>query len=312
MRAFTSAMDAGKLHHGWILTGPRGIGKAGFARAAAQRLVSPSGQYTDMIERGHHPDVITLERPLKEPLKEGEEAADDAERKRNINVDQIRQLQGRLNTRPGMADKRAIIIDAADDMERGAANALLKSLEEPPVGTYFFLVSHSSDRLLPTIRSRCQILRFDPLSLDQMVAALRIATPEMDDAALNILARAGGGSPGQALEYSGLDMEKLESSMASIIASGDPSNAVRSGMAAQLSLKAGQARYEAFLRRAPQIIAEHARQRDAHSVKPALDAWDAATSLAQRAVGLSLDKQSVVLQMGSLLASLQTNKAQRP
>jgi DNA polymerase III subunit delta' len=308
MRAFSRAFSSGKLHHGWILAGPRGLGKAGFARKAAQMLVDAGGQYTDLIERGHHPDVITLERPPKEPPKEGEEIAADAERKRNINVDQIRQLQGRLTKRPGMADMRAIIIDAADDMERGAANALLKSLEEPPVGTYFFLISHASDRLLPTIRSRCQMLRFEPLELSQMEEALRTAEPDIDDAARMTLAKAGAGSPGQALEYLGLDIEMLENSMASIISTGDANNSLRGAMAAQLSLKAGQARYEAFLRRAPQLIAEHARSLDASSVRPAIDAWEAANSLALRAVGLSLDKPSVVLQMGSLLASLQKHK----
>ena len=137
MRAFSGALSSGKLHHGWILAGPRGLGKAAFARNAAMLLVAPDGQHRDMIARGHHPDVITIERPPKELPKEGEELAPDAERKRSIGVDQIRSLQSRLTTRPGMADKRAIIIDAADDMERSAANALLKSLEEPPAGTSF-------------------------------------------------------------------------------------------------------------------------------------------------------------------------------
>jgi len=308
MRAFSSALSSGKLHHGWILAGPRGLGKAAFARNAAQLLVAPDGQHRDMIERGHHPDVITIERPPKELPKEGEELAPDAERKRSIGVDQIRGLQSRLYTRPGMAEKRAIIIDAADDMERSAANALLKSLEEPPVGTYFFLVSHSSDRLLPTIRSRCQILRFEPLDLADMEKALLQAAPDMDDKSRAILAKAGAGSPGQALEYLGLDMEAIEGDMAAIVESGDPSNAIRSAMAHKLSLKAAQRRYEAFLRRAPQLIVEHARGQDALSVQASLDAWESANALAARAVALTLDKQSVVLQMGSLLASLQTHK----
>jgi DNA polymerase III subunit delta' len=187
MREFTAALDGGKLHHGWILAGPRGLGKAAFARGAAARLVDPDQRYGSMVEHGTHPDIITIARLPKEPPKEGEEADPDAELKRSISVDQIRAVQSTLNTRPGMSDKRAIIIDAADDMERGGANALLKSLEEPPVGTYFLLISHTSDRLLPTIRSRCQMLRFDPLGHRDMETALRRAEPDLDDANLRAL-----------------------------------------------------------------------------------------------------------------------------
>ena len=85
----------------------------------------------------------------------------------------------------------------------------------------------------------------------------------MDDKSRAILAKAGAGSPGQALEYLGLDMEAIEGDMAAIVESGDPSNAIRSAMAHKLSLKAAQRRYEAFLRRAPQLIVEYARGQDA-------------------------------------------------
>jgi DNA polymerase III subunit delta' len=96
--------------------------------------------------------------------------------------------------------------------------------------------------------------------------------------------------------------------MASIIETGDRSNQTRTALADKLSLKAAQPRYEAFLRRVPQLIAEHARSRDAETVLPAIEAWEAANTLAARAIGLTLDKQSIVFQMGSLLASLQTHK----
>ena len=308
MRSFTAAMAAEKLHHGWILGGLRGLGKAAFARKIASMLVDPDARFSSMIENGSHPDIITVRRLPKEPAKEGEEVDPDAELKRSISVDQIRALQGALTKRPGMGDKRAIIIDAADDMERGGANALLKSLEEPPVGTYFLLISHASDRLLPTIRSRCQMLRFEPLADDEMAPALRAAMPDLDDANINALIAAGGGAPGQALEFAGLDLAELENAMSAIIATGDKSNQYRGALADKLALKAAQPRYEAFLRRVPQRIAEHARKRDAPSVLSAVDAYQEASNLAARAIALTLDKQSVVFQMGSLLASLQTHR----
>ncbi len=308
LRSFSAALVAGKLHHGWILAGQRGIGKASFAKRVAGMLVDPQDRHGSMIRNGSHPDIITIRRLPKEPPKEGEEVESSTELKRSISVEQIRALQSALNSRPGMSDKRAVIIDSADDMERGGANALLKSLEEPPVGTYFLLVSHASDRLLPTIRSRCQMLRFDPLCDSDMETALRGAADDLDETELRALIAAGGGSPGQALEFAGLDLGALENSMTAIIETGDHSNTLRGALADKLALKAAQPRYEAFLRRAPQRIAETARKRDATHARSAVDAYQEASNLAARAIALTLDKQSVVFQMGSLLASLQTHR----
>jgi len=308
-RQFSTACDSGKIHHGWILAGPRGIGKAAFALRAAAMLVDPENAYASMIARGSHPDILSLKRLPKEALKDDEDIDDVTEFKRSITVDQIRGLQQSLTTRPGLSNRRAIIIDAADDLERGGANALLKSLEEPPVGTFFFLVSHASDRLLPTIRSRCQILRFETLSDADMTNVLQRAAPEVSAAELQALIRLGNGTPGQALDFLGLDLKEIEDAMTSILRTGDRDNALRSVLADRLALKAAQPRYEAFLRRAPSLIAEYTRTLDATQVSAGVAAWEAASGLAGRAIALSLDKQSVVFQMGSLLASVQAHKA---
>ena len=308
-RQFATACDSQKIHHGWILSGPRGIGKSAFALRAAAMLVDPENAYASMIARGSHPDILSVKRLPKEPLKEDDDIDDVTEFKRSITVDQIRGLQQSLTTRPGLSNRRAIIIDAADDLERGGANALLKSLEEPPVGTFFFLISHASDRLLPTIRSRCQILRFEALSDADMANVLHRAVPEVSADEVQSLIRLGNGTPGQALDFLGLDLKEIEDAMTSILRTGDRDNALRSGLADRLSLKAAQPRYEAFLRRAPSLIAEYTRQLDATQVRNGVAAWEAASGLAARAIALSLDKQSVVFQMGSLLASIQAHTA---
>jgi DNA polymerase III subunit delta' len=304
----SAGLVAGRLHHGWILAGPRGLGKAGFAVRAAAALVDPDGQNKRLIEQRSHPDIIYLQRLVKDPPKDGEEADPNAELKRSISIEQIRELQHALTTRPSMGPKRAVIIDAADDLERGGANALLKSLEEPPVGTFFLLISHASDRLLPTIRSRCQILRFDPLDEAQMREALASAAPELAVGERELLIKSGAGSPGQALDFAGLDLAEIESAMDAIIAQGDGSNTLRHQLAETLSLKAAQPRYEAFLRRVPARIAAHARTQSPASALPSVEAFHAAEELAARAIGLTLDKAAVVFQMGSLLASLQKPK----
>jgi DNA polymerase-3 subunit delta' len=307
-RQFSTACASGKTHHGWILSGPRGLGKSAFALRAASKLVDPENVHGNLIARGTHPDILSLKRLPKDAPKDDDDVTDTTEFKRSITVDQIRGLQQSLTTRPGLSNRRAIIIDAADDLERGGANALLKSLEEPPVGTFFFLISHASERLLPTIRSRCQMLRFEPLNVTDMTDVLRNAAPESSLNEIEALIHLGNGSPGQALDFLGLDLKEIEDAMTSILLSGDRDNALRSGLAEKLALKAAQPRYEAFLRRAPALIAEHTRKLNIAHVSTGVAAWEAASGLAGRAIALSLDKQSVVFQMGSLLASLQAHK----
>ena len=306
---FSAGLQAGKLHHGWILAGPRGIGKAGFAARAAAALVDPDGGQSRLIQQRSHPDILWVQRLPKEPPKEGEAPDPDAELKRSINIEQIRDIQQVLTKRPSMGPKRAVIIDAADDLERVGSNALLKSLEEPPIGTYFILISHASDRLLPTIRSRCQLLRFDPLDDDGMRRVLADVAPDILNDERELLVRSGGGLPGQALEFAGLDLGEIETAMDALVNKGDANNAIRHSLAEKLSLKAAQPRYEAFLRRVPARIAAFARAQPPATVLPAIEAFHAAETLAARAIGISLDKQAVVFQMGSLLASLQNPKS---
>lgn len=302
------ALAAGKLHHGLILAGPRGVGKASFAHQVATQIVDPNGQHRALTKNGTHPDIVVIERPFKTDLKEGEIRDPDDERKRSIGVDQIRKLQATLNKMTAISEKRAVIIDAADDFELSASNALLKSLEEPPQGCHFILVSHASDRLLPTIRSRCQLMHFDALSDAQLSTVLSSMLPNTGAEDMEALVRAGEGSPGQAMEFAGLDIGEIEQQIAAIINSGDTDNAIRFALASKLSLKAAHGRYAAFLRRVPPIIAAHAKMRDAADVIPAITAWEKANMLAARAIGLTLDKKAVILEMGSLLASLKTHK----
>lgn len=308
---FESALKRGKMHHGWILAGARGMGKARFAKRMAYSIIDPSGLRKNLIDAGTHPDFHIISRPPKELPKEGEGVDPNAELKRSINIEQIRKLQSVLNVKPSMSGKRVIIIDSADDMERAAANALLKSLEEPPQGTIFLLISHASEKLLPTIKSRCQTMRFDPLSEDQMQAALNMQLDGISDTERTALVRAGNGSPGRALAFKGLDLAEIDTIMDSIKNKGDPNNALRTKLVKLLTLKAAQAKYEAFLRLAPSYIAAHAYQLPIEKLSDVSDAYAKATSLASKAIGLSLDKPAVVFEMVSLLSVLQTNKPSR-
>lgn len=309
--AFRDALDSGRLHHAWLISGPQGVGKALFAAKAALRvLASGQGRLDDpgldvpddhnaarLAAAGSHPDLMRLERLPRENSATGELA-------RSISVDQVRSLQRLFNTTASLSPWRAVIVDSIDDLERNAANALLKNLEEPPPSSVFFLVSHSPERLLPTIRSRCRSLRLSRLECDAMTSALRAALPDSDDKEIKELAVAGNGSPGRALAWRGLDVAGLDRAMAELVREGDPGNARRSALAQSLALKSAQPRYEAFLARAPSLIASEARDRRGPALAQALATWERALGLAASARGLSLEPESVVFELAGMLASL--------
>jgi DNA polymerase-3 subunit delta' len=310
--ALAAAMASGTLHHAWLLAGPEGVGKAGFARSAALRMLAegageplPQGwevpettQASHLFVAGSHPDYRELVRLPKDPDKPDENVA------RSITIAQVRALQPMFATKPALSQRRVILIDSIDDLERAAANALLKNLEEPPAGTIFLLISHAPGRLLPTIRSRCRLLRFDPLAAAEVATILRTELPDATASEIEALVRAGEGSPGRALGFAGLDLAALETDMAALAATGDPSNRIRSRLAKLLGVKAAQLRYEAFLDRAPSFIAERARTLNGEGLRTALDAYQAARDLAGSALGLSLDAGATVFEMSGLIARL--------
>ena len=308
--ALLAAIDSGRLHHGWLLAGPKGIGKALFAGKAALRLLAqgagppigaPGLDVPDdhpiarLAAAGSHPDLMRLERLAKDG---GTELA------RAIGVDQVRSLQRLFATTSSLSPWRAVIIDSVDDLERGGANALLKNLEEPPPHTIFLLVSHAPERLLPTIRSRCRVLRFAPLDDDAMTSALRAALPDADEAEISALARVGEGAPGRAVAWRGLDIGALDAAMDALASEGDPVNARRAALAQSLALKSAQPRYEAFLARAPSRIAAAAKTRRGAPLAEALKLWERASALAGGAKRLSLDPQSTVFELAGMLAAL--------
>jgi len=308
--AFRAGMAQGRLHHAWLLAGPKGIGKALFADKAALRVLAdaagpaaglagldvPDDHPTArLVAAGSHPDLMRLERLARDG---------GAELARSINVDQVRGLQRLFATTPSMSPWRAVVIDAIDDLEPGGANALLKNLEEPPADTVFLLVSHAPDRLLPTIRSRCRLLRFAPLGDDVMASALAAALPDAGAEEIAALVRIGEGAPGRAVAWRGLEVESLDRAIDALVGEGDAANARRAALAQSLALKSAQPRYEAFLARAPARIAAEARSRRGPALAEALGLWERASALAGSAQRLSLDPQSTVFELAGMLAAL--------
>ena len=305
---FLAAWRGGAMHHAWLLTGPRGVGKGSFARAAALRLLAeaagpmPSGDGLEtpdthptarLIKAGSHPDFRLVERI---------ENKTGTALQRNITVEQVRALGDLFAVTPAMSDWRAAVIDAADDLEPSAANALLKMLEEPPANCLFLLVSHVPGRLLPTIRSRCRRLDFQALGNDAMTSVL--TAQGIGAAKIPELVRSAGGSPGKALNYAALDLAPLHEQALAIMRSGDPLNERRSKLAQALTLKAAADRYAAFLQIVPTMIADEARLLDGPPRLRALDAYKRARETCQLAPRLSFDPGATVFQLGTILASV--------
>lgn len=216
--AFEAARVRGRLHHAWLLTGPEGVGKATFGYRAARRLLGaaaepalgvlgsdPHHPVSRQVAARSHPDLFVLER-------EGP----DGKPRRVIPVDEARRLGEFFSKSPASAPHRVAIIDAADDLNPNAANAILKTLEEPPPRGVLLMISHSPGRLLPTIRSRCRRLAFQPLGVEAAAAFVRDRTSEGPDEALR-LAEMAGGAPGRALVLAAAHALMMDDAAAELI-----------------------------------------------------------------------------------------------
>jgi DNA polymerase-3 subunit delta' len=297
-RQWRAAMAGARMHHAWILSGPRGVGKAGFALQAARDLVG--GRVMD-----HHPDIIALAHP---PKDEKEAAKRDEgkpyETKRNIPIDEVRAMQRRLTTRPTLGERRVVIVDPADDLETNASNALLKSLEEPPRGTFFLLVSHRIGRLLPTIRSRCRVLRFPAVADEKIDAVLKREAPQADAATRAAAIAASAGSPGVALEFVGLGLGELHTLMEQLVRRGDADFVLRGKLAEAIGARPDRQRQMAAIELARSVVAEAMRDVDLPAIPALADAHSQLSRLAGEFPTYNYDAGLLIMEIGSLLAAL--------
>ena len=296
-----AALAGPRMHHAWLLAGKRGLGKSRFALAAARELV---GQGGPVPGSGEHPDIIRLTHPPKDDKEAAKrDEGKPYEVKRNIPIDLVRAMQHRLTTRPTLGDRRVVIVDPADDLEKNAANALLKSLEEPPAGTFFLLVAHQPARLLPTIRSRCRLLRFAALPDREVEKLLVAAAPEADRATIAAAVAAAGGSPGIALQFVEMDLGRIADLIRQLLAGGDPDFALRGKLAAEIGSRPDRERVQAILELARAIVAELAPRTD-RAVLPGLVGLHAElVALAGQVPVYNFDAGLLAMEIGTLLAS---------
>ena len=227
-KVFLQAWQNDNMHHAWILSGPKGIGKATLAYRIARFLLSADScnksAYKNLcvaensavfqqVASGSNPDLMVIERDYIETdkkkilsaIKKGE-AMDEAElaglkKSAFIRVDDVRKVNEFLSKTSFNDGWRVVIVDSADDMNKNAANALLKILEEPPAKTVLLLISHNAGLLLPTIRSRCAKLPLKTLQNSEVATLLRRYRPNLEEETIAKLVEMCNGSIGRAIMY---------------------------------------------------------------------------------------------------------------
>ncbi len=280
---FLDAYAQGRLHHAWLIEGPEGIGKSRLAHRLAAFLLGargPAGQPLDAPETdevwracaaGSHPDFRLLKRELN----------DKGKLTQDISVHQIRELTQFFTMKAALGGWRTGIIDAIDETNRNGANALLKTLEEPPPKCVLFLVNHGREPILPTIRSRCRVLRLSALSEADCLTALEAAGAPPQ------AARIARGRPGRGIRLSSPSALAAADAARALLRSA-PRIPDKLAMAALSSASADERAMEAFRAEISEWLAERAETQPA-----AARLWLQQARLAGDAERLNMDAAQV-------------------
>jgi DNA polymerase-3 subunit delta' len=307
-RAWLEAVDRGRLHHAWLLAGPEGVGKATFAYRAARRLLgarpdpvrgllgtTPDDPVSQLVASRSHPDLLVLER-----------VSDDGKIKRQISVDEARRLPEFFAKSPSIAAWRVAIVDAADDLNPSAANAVLKTLEEPPARGVILMVSHAPGALLPTIRSRCRKLTFAPWSARHVTEFVgEVAQLEPGDALR--LAALSRGAPGRALRLHTEGALPLDEAARTLFGAGPArSDAAVQALADKFRGGEGAGRFALLM----ELLAEQARaaalSRQGRDAERCAAAWARFSALPGEVEALNLDRAEALWGVAAEVRSLAT------
>ncbi len=341
-RTFLDAYNQERLHHAWLISGPKGVGKATLAWKFAKFLltqpletgpglfgdalpqetpasldVEPESPEVQRIEAGGHGGLRLIERTQNEKT---------GKLRNDIVIGDIRKVISFFSQTSAEGGWRVAIVDAADEMNTNAANALLKILEEPPEKSILFLVAHAPGRLLPTIKSRCRALKLQTLPEESVQAVLASRHPTLGSEELVALSRLSEGAPGRALELVAHDGAALYHQMSNLI-----QDLPRLNVPAvhQLAVKLGgvkaDAQYRMFIQiyrgwlerlirqsatnnEAPEILDGESRHISRISalcgVDRFVDLWEKVGVLVMRADAVNLDRKQVIVSLFTSLAAV--------
>ncbi len=333
-QAFLDAWNGGRAPHAWLICGPPGIGKSTFAFRAARFLlarragkdgsrsapaeslhVDPADPVFARVASRGHADLFTVERSWDDKRGRWRE---------EIVVEDVRRMARFFALTSAEGGARVAIIDAADDMNDNAANAALKTLEEPPPEGFILMVASAPGRVPATLRSRCRILRVRPLAESDVIAVIERQQPELDAGTRLALARLAEGSPGRALAMAGADGLEIYRELVAVFASLPRPNPARVlSLADRVAGSGGGAAYATLTRTLGWWLTRVARagagaepvgadilQGETETLRRLaragtldrwIEVWDNLNRLVTQADNLSLDRKQVVLNVFSSL-----------
>lgn len=322
-KILAESLRSGRLPHAWLICGPEGIGKATLAFRFARYLlaggprapslfgaaetcslaVDPDAPAFKRVASGGHADLMTVEIGIN---------PDTGKRRTEIVVPDVRAVGEFLHMTPAEGGYRVVVVDAADDMNRHAANALLKILEEPPPQTVLLLVCHAPGRLPATVRSRCRKLVLHPLGDADVAALLARYLPEVPAEDRAVLVKLAEGSPGRALALAAEGGLEIYREMVALLAA--PGNAQALQRFCEKSARGeegfrivgrlflwwlARAIRQAAVGGGPEILPGEGAAMARISAGPGLDRtlslWEKASRLFARAESLNLDRKQVMM-----------------
>jgi DNA polymerase-3 subunit delta' len=294
--ALYGAAVSGRLHHAWLIGGQEGIGKATLAYRFARWLlagektadlaVEASSPVFKRVAADTHADLLTIERRFDEKRKKMQS---------EIVIDTVHEVGKFLRLTAGEGGWRVVVVDGAEDLNRNAANALLKLLEEPPKQAILLLVSHAPGRLLPTIRSRCRTLNLSPLAEADVAELLAAQAPGLSDADRSRISRLAEGSIGRALTLAAEDGVAMAALVDEALAA--PVKPARAQAMADAAARSEDG-YVVFISLLRTGLAAGARQKaraGAHNLAGQVALWQDFGRLERETALLNLDKRAAII-----------------
>jgi DNA polymerase-3 subunit delta' len=315
-RALLDAYRAGRMPHAWIIGGPEGVGKATLAWRLARFLlanpdppsanvqraqalnVDPTSPASRQIAALSSSDVALLRRQWNDKVKK---------LYTEIRVDEVRAAMRIFQHAAGGNGWRIAIIDSADELNRNAANAFLKMLEEPPPRSLFLLIAHRPGRILPTIRSRCRLLMLEPLTEEEVIRALLDMKLDYARREIEAAAKRAGGSVKDALRLLEGESGQFDAGVQNLLAH-LPKIDWRDihALADAVTGRNNEAAYESLMANVFAYLDRSVRDGGARGparLQPYAVAWEKVLDAARETEVLNLDKRPLVLSIFAELAA---------